>query len=360
MDNIKKLVERMEKETIKIKEDYQIAIMCNSRSKTRKINGQILEFSDTNEFFSDQEFCEIKEGIQNAGFFVHSFFNELTLMQEFLKESIYQNNKIVYNLSRNGKHVGKKSLIPAFLDLMNIPYTGSNALVTSLCREKYTYTKYLQAHGIFVPKSYLYLGKGRWLNNEKPTFNTKVIIKLMQESASIGLSQDSIMIINKENIKHIENSYFNTNKYILIQEFIEGYECEVPLFVTENKEIFTMSPVGISINKSENLKSSILTYEHSCKDDYEFYELHTEIGAENCFYLQENAKKVAELMGITNYGRIDFRIDYSGIPYLIDIAASPYTTNHSSFAFSFKSLNINYKNIYSTIIGIAYLNTKLN
>ncbi|WP_052675724.1 hypothetical protein [Paenibacillus sp. IHBB 10380] len=353
MDDIRILVEQLKLQVPEIQNKYQIALLTNSRSQTRMINGQKMEFSDYNEFFSDQEYSEIYNGIQAAGFYVNSFFNEINFIAKILEESYYKNNKLVYNLSRNGKHVGKKSLIPSFCDLMAIPYTGSNALITSFCRAKYMYTKYLEAHKINTPKTWVFSGNNRWINQEKPTFGTKVVIKPMHESASIGLDMNSIFIFDENTLLILEGLYSPTNRPILLQQFIEGYECEVPLFVSDD-DIHAMEPVGISIDGNNKLKSDILTYEHSFHDQYEFYSLSDELRVSTTKHVKNIAIQVAQLTNLTNYGRIDFRIDYNGIPYLIDIATSPYTTSHSSFAYSFSRLQLAYEDIYSTIISLVY------
>jgi len=248
---------------------------------------------------------------------------------------------------------GKKSLIPSFCDLLTIPYTGSNAFIISLCRAKYTYTKYLEAHGIFTPKSWVYIGRNKWLNDSQPNIGTKIIIKSMSESASIGMNNNSINNFSIDTLHFLESKFVDGNEPLLVQEFISGFECEVPLIISN--QVHAMPPVGISINNKHKLESEILTYERSFEDDYSFYDLSEVIEKKHCSVIQELSTKIASIIGLQNYGRVDFRIDNSGKPYLIDIASTPYTTKHSSFAFAFENLDIPYNEIYSTIIGLTYL-----
>jgi len=351
MSELFKLVEQSKLRATSIRERYQIALVCNSRSKTRIINNQQIEYSENNEFFSDQEFSEIFDGIQASEFYILPFFNELTFIVKTLEESYFKNNKLVYNLSRNGKHVGKKSLIPSFCDLLSIPYTGSNALITSYCRAKYMYTKYLQAHQINTPKTWVFIGNNSWLNNDKPVLGTSIVLKSMHESASIGLEKNSIFLFDLNCMSHLESLYSSQQSPILIQELISGYECEVPLFIGD--KIYAMDPVGISIDGKRNINSEILTYERSYKDQYGFFSLADEFNSITINQIKSIAIQVARLVSLTNYGRIDFRVDTKGIPYVIDIATSPYTTKHSSFAYSFMNLGIAYEDIYATIINLA-------
>lgn len=343
----KKIIEELLEKSEVVQKKYDIVLLTNTRSKTRAINNQAINYSENNEFFSDQEYTEILEGIQSAGYYIESFFNEFEFITKTLAESYYKNKKIIYNLTRHGNYTGKKSLIPAFCDLLSIPYTGSNALVTSFCRSKYMYTKYLSSHGIMTPKSWVYNNNGTWLNNQAPPYGTEILIKPMHESASIGLDSSSTQIYD-ENFKIKIKK--NAKSALLIQEFIAGSECEVPLLL-KNKA-YALEPVGISIEGKQNLGSEILTSIHSNNDNYEFYRLQDAFGSKVVENIKSISTLVADLMELKNYGRVDFRITNNGIPYLIDIASSPYTTKHSSFDFAFKKMGFENKDIYGVIINI--------
>ncbi|WDF49226.1 hypothetical protein PQ460_14525 [Paenibacillus sp. KACC 21273] len=348
MNEVEKYIEKLLEQSKLVQKDYDIILLTNTRSKTRAINNQSINYSENNEFFSDQEYAEILKGIQSSGYYVESFFNEFEFITKTLAESYYKNSKIIYNLTRHGNHIGKKSLIPSFCDLLSIPYTGSNALVTSFCRSKYMYTKYLSSHEINTPRSWIYNSDGSWLNNQEPPHGTQILIKPMHESASIGLDSSSIQIYDKNYKFNFQKDIKNS---ILIQEFIDGFECEVPLLISD--KVYTLEPVGISIEGKMNLESRILTSDYSNNNNYGFYALEDKFESNIVDKIRTISNLVANLVGLENYGRIDFRITNSGVPYLIDIASSPYTTEHSSFDFAFKKIGFKNKDIYSSIINIV-------
>ncbi|WP_336759752.1 ATP-grasp domain-containing protein [Paenibacillus sp. USHLN196] len=351
MKEIENLIMNTRLTTTELRRNYHISLLTNTRSRTREINNAVINYSTNNEFFNDQEFGEVLRGIQEANFYVEPFFNELEFIQTILKEAYYKNKRFVYNLSRNGTHIGKKSLIPSFCDLMSIPYTGSNALIISVSRAKYIYTKYLENHNVKVPKSWVYDPINGWLGQNKPIPNTKILIKPMHESASIGLSKTSIMIFDQHAESEIMKQCEEDTLPILVQEFISGFECEVPVLISQKP--YAMNPVGISISNENNLGEDILTYTNSYNDDYNFYLLEREFPDSIIQTIQHAAIQVASLIGLKAYGRIDFRINNQGIPYLMDIAATPYTTKHSSFAFAFGNMGLEYHDIYNTIIGLS-------
>ncbi|MDQ0656848.1 ATP-grasp domain-containing protein [Paenibacillus sp. W2I17] len=351
MNEIENLIKNLRSVAAQLKLKYHISLLSNTRSNTRELNNSVISYSTNNEFFNDKEFDEVFEGIKDADFFVETFFNEIEFILEVLKQSYFKNKRFVYNLSRNGQHIGKKSLIPSFCDLMSIPYTGSDALVISFSRAKYIYTKYLEVHNVKVPDSWVYDPSNGWLAGNKPKLDTKIIIKPMHESASIGLSETSIKLFDSSTELKIINDSKEKNSAILVQQFIEGYECEVPLLISSRP--YALNPIGISINGENHLKQSILTSDCSFNDGYNFYSLDKELSCSVIEKVRETAIDIAQLVGLRSYGRVDFRIDNQGDAYLMDIAASPYTTKHSSFAYAYNQLGLEYHEIYSSIIGLS-------
>ena len=173
-------------------------------------------------------------------------------------------------------------------------------------------------------------------------------------AASTGMTSDSIVFNNKELNKKIALARSKICGDLVIQQFIEGMECEVPVFIHKD-DIIVMEPVGIAIEGKKRANDNILTYECSYNYNYDFFSLEHEVSKEILTEIKKIAFKATKLLKIKNYGRIDFRISTGGIPYIIDISTTPYTTAHSSFAFAFKNNGLPYEKIYQSIIVNSYL-----
>ena len=172
------------------------------------------------ERFTIEEFNEIYQGIVNAGFFIsQTFFNELDFIEEYFQNPTHFRNCVVYNLARNGIGNNKKAIIPAFCELVGLCCTSSSSFSCALCRNKYYFTKLLESHNVPVPKTWMQLQDGQWLNGS-PSNDMVVIYKPCSESASQGISSENVVKYpNQEKYKGRES---------LVQEYISGYECEVP------------------------------------------------------------------------------------------------------------------------------------
>ena len=293
---------------------------------------------ETTERFSIEEFHEIYQGIVSAGFYIQSvYFNELDFISDYIEHSNRFKNCLVYNLARNGLGDNKKTIIPAFCELNGIPYTTSSSLTCALCRNKYYFSTLLETHNIPVPQSWLLDEKGNW-SKESPQANEMIICKPASESASQGINENSIFPASESKFESLKSGNY------IIQSYIEGDECEVPVFKI-NDVIYVLPPIGIDLKGKQ-----ILDEDTSEKYNYGFYLLADTQSNDTITRIKQYAKRTFELLQMDVYGRIDFRIDKDGNPYVFDISTTPYTTLHSSVSFVFDQLGYSYPDIYKAII----------
>lgn len=327
--------------------DFDVYIIADTQIKTRKYLADNIMHADDTEFFSRTEFAEIASAIFNCFGFAKVFYSEIEFIKYVLDNNIKNNEYIVYNFARDGKINGKKSLIPAFCDLFNIRYTGSNAFVISLLRNKFIYTKFLNTYDIIVPESEIY----NFSNNHNKLnnfMNKKIIVKNNFESASIGLTENNIFIYDykSQDVLKILANEMNANT-LFIQNYIEGTECEV-LVLQFNKKYYALDPVEIIFHNNCKIIDSAVSNSY----DYDFKVLESPIKDQ----IRSIAQNAAELLGVKDYARFDFRIQ-NNVPYLIDIAGTPYTIYHSSIAYLItQHYNLPYETIYKIVVACMLSN----
>lgn len=300
------------------------------------------------EFFSENEIEEIVCGIRHNNIYVEVYFDEHIFINDVINSKIQDLSKIiVFNLTRNGFGVSKKALIPSFCDLMNIRYTGSNAYATTFTRHKFHYSKLLSSFRLCGIDSWLY-DEHDWLGGV-PTINLDVILKPFCEAASKGVSYDNIINTSSSRfLQKVRDLYEKCNQPIICQEFISGYEVEVPILSLSN--ITVLPPVGIKIQGCEYLENRIIDENCSLDYTYSFYNAKDILDENIISKIKNTALNIFNTIGMENYGRIDFRIDNNGGLYVIDISSTPYLISHSSFDFIFKSMNLERKDIFLLIL----------
>ncbi len=318
----------------------KIVVVANVRNKTGNYKDYTLKMANENEFFSLDEFHEITDGIRQLELFTKVYYNELMFVDEILTKRYDPNNIIVVNFARNGITEGKKSFVPCFCDLLNIKYTGSDAAVQSLCRNKYVWSCVLQQNSIPVPKTFLYTCYED-LDDIKLKLkkNEEYIIKPVSESSSMGVTT----AMEKEKVISFLND--NRNKYI-VQAFLSGGEYEVPFFELDG-QIYPLPPQKI------NYKGTILDENLSVLNDYFYSPSDLSVQLNN--FLLRTAIKTAKCLNIKKYGRIDFKLDQSGNAFVIDIATLPYITKISSFSAAMEQLGLDYSYIFKFLLTVTYL-----
>ena len=150
---IDKILEQYKHEDI----NFDMYIVADAQTKTVRESDPRISHADESEFFSRMEFAEIASALFNVFGFARVFYSEISFIEYVIHNKIQPKDCIVYNFSRDGVNPGKKSLIPAFCDLYGIKYTGSNAFVISLLRNKRIYGDILSKNGIPVPITYEFL-----------------------------------------------------------------------------------------------------------------------------------------------------------------------------------------------------------
>lgn len=293
------------------------------------------------EHFTAEEFNEIYTGIVNAGFFIRLvFFNELDFIKNITANSADYKKSVVFNLCRNGLGSNKKTVVPALCDLLGVVYTSSGAGACALARNKLLFSSLLLANGQPCPVSGKAYGD---FANRLPDM-AQVIRKPIYESASQGIGNKSLYTVSELKTHPLHQN-------IMFQEYINGFECEVPVFKINDK-VISLSPVGILF--TGNKQTGILSYAESMENEYGFYPLKQILPIETCIKIQNTAKEVFTLLGMAVYGRIDFRISKeTHSHFVIDIATTPYITKHSSFNYAMQQAGYRYEDIFNIIVGAA-------
>jgi D-alanine-D-alanine ligase len=217
-------------------------------------------------------------------------------------------------------------------------------------RNKFHWNSFLAQGNYNVCKNWLYDYRTGWLFNQLPEENTKIICKLNSESSSIGLSQKNIFTFSPEKESFIHDLSKKFRQRVIVQEFIEGREIEVPVISLPNKA-FSFDPVGISVSDQKELEDVILDYDIRGNNKFGFYDFKND-DEELSERIKLYVEKVANELEIFGYGRIDFRIRNNGQFYITDIATNPHITKSMSFYYAFKQLGYSYQDVLSTLFGL--------
>lgn len=332
--------------------DYVILI-ANVYGETPEYNVCLEKYKS--ELFTYEEVDSIYNALKALNYNVVVYYDETRFIKDVLNNKIDNlNHKIVFNLARNGKGIFKKSLIPTFCSLLNIKYTGSNGYGIAIARQKNHTSKLLKSFGINSAQNWLFNGK--WIGDECPPPNIKVIIKLLSGAASIGVNESSICNTSDSDFmtKILEKFNFY-NDSIIVEEFIDGYEVKIPIIKLSQSNIFVFNPVGLMINEKKLLGNLIISETIAAEYSTKKYDLNTIFNNEVINAMKIDAKKAFEILHLENYGRVDCRIKENGEYYFYDYSTTPYFVSNSELNFAYKQLGFSFEHILNSIINSALI-----
>ena len=272
---------------------------------------------------------------------------------------------IVFNLCEGlDGNVKGEAWIPAFLDIIGVPYTGSDSFTLALCLDKGKTKDILVANNIPTPRYKIFTSASQEISAD---LKFPLIVKPVHEDASVGISPDSV--VNDESqlmqrVGHILDSY---RQPALVEEYIEGRELNVAII--GNGEDIIVFPISEILFDCDDDTARIIDYEAKWINDSEMYGRTKGVcPASLPDDLERKIKKYAIkayiLMGCRDYARIDFRLR-DDTPYVLEVNPNPGINVDSGFFRSAEALGLSYgkliKNILNTAIertGVVIQNRK--
>lgn len=240
--------------------------------------------------------------------------------------------------------------VPAILDILKVPYTGSSALSHAICIDK-TITKILlQHHNLPTPKfTIVDIGE----EPEEIDFYP-AIVKPSKEGSGRGIKEDSVVRDLKSLTRAVKRIHEEYKQAALVEEFIEGKELSVGILAGEILPIleidFSKLPVGIERFYSYRVK-------HHYGDRIR-YVCPASID-ENLYHrVERDAKKIFKILHLKNYARMDLRVKQDQ-HYFLEVNSLPMLTpGYSDIVKMAETAGLSYEDLILKILRDATMNAK--
>jgi len=332
----------------------KIALTCNLKKKDTNLPADYFS-----EWDSEETINAIAGALRSRGHSVDAIDVEYPgLFSYFRKNSV----DMVFNIAEGKCGKFRESEVPAVLDYLNIPYTGSDTFSLALALNKALTKKILMAEGIPTPNFQVFSTGKEELSSD---LKFPLIVKPNCEGSAKG--------INKSNVVH--NRIELTNK---VKEIIEVYRQEalVEEFI-DGKEL----TVGILENGLTRVLPILEIDFESCKNSGEYfyswrmkeYQGNEELGLVPTFHCparldrdtEERVKDVVlrthRAVGCTDISRTDIRLDKNGIPYVLEINPLPgLDPKESNFPLMAYAAGMKYEDLIEAIVKSASERKKIN
>jgi len=248
--------------------------------------------------------------------------------------------------------------VAGLYQLLGYDFTGNLPQCLGNCLNKERAKNILRAHGINTPAS-VTLSYPDKITEKEFKLNYPVILKLLKEDASIGISEFSVVNNYKGLARQISFLQRTYKQDIIIEEYIDGRELNVAVLgsrVLPVSEIeFKTLPAGLP---------KIVTYDGKWMENSVYYEntkpvCPAKLNKNIKSRIEKTALLAFEAMGCRDYARVDIRVNSKGVPFVIEVNPNPDISTDSGFARAAAAAGLQYSELLNSIANFA-LNRKKN
>lgn len=244
--------------------------------------------------------------------------------------------------------------VVSYLELLHLPYTGSNPRGLMLARDKVLTKKVLAFHKIPYPE-FMEVPQNRTVKRPK-SLTFPLIVKSVNEEASLGISQASIVADDEKLAERVTFVHNNVESGALIERYIEGRELYVG--VIGNGQLQVLPVWELIMDKLPEDAKRIATerVKWSRKYQLKYGIISREAGdlAESKTQeIQGLAKRVYRALGLSGYARIDMRMDADGQLYVLEANPNPQIAQDEDFADSAKKVGYQYKDLLQELLNVG-------
>lgn len=242
------------------------------------------------------------------------------------------------------------SAIPGVLEVLHIPYTGAGTLGWALGTNKFVMYQLLQSSGVPVPSHQLVTSTSDMID---PELRYPLFPKLNYEHSSIGIAEDSICHNERELRAKIKDLLTTYKQPILIDEFIAGIEVTAAVLDGINTKVYAVH------RKVGDREDDVVTFDKKWRDwldmSYSKYEDGT---------LKDYVKEAFDILKMSDYARIDIRVDAAGRFYFIDPNCNPFfgppKETHATYSMILDMYGITFEETLKRMFLNTLIDARLN
>ena len=257
---------------------------------------------------------------------------------------------IVFNIAEGLSGRGREAHIPAILNFLGIPFTGSDETTLCIALDKALTKRLLTSFRILTPKHQLMSHEGERIRHD---LKFPLIVKPNAEGSSKGISNMAV-VDDMEQLKHLlERNFQMYGQPMLIEEFIPGREFTVGV-IGNGSEARVFTPMEIVYKEDQDGRN---IYSFEVKKDYKRYVEYVcppNLSPELQEKLMDIASKVYRVLQCRDFARMDFRMSNDNKFYFIEINPLPgLAPGYSDYPMIAEFCGVDYNTVIKMILNSA-------
>lgn len=232
---------------------------------------------------------------------------------------------------------GEDGTIQGALELMEIPYTGSGVLASSVGMDKWRTKLLWRSAGIATPDFELIDANSDFAAVES-RLGLPLFVKPANEGSSIGISK----VKQAGDLKAAYELAAKSDPLVIAEKFVGGGEYTVGILGDSALPIIRIVPA----NEFYDFDAKYL------RDDTQ-YLCPCGLSAAKEAQIQAEALQAFRAIGGRGWGRVDFLMDEAGKHYFLEVNSSPGMTDHSLVPMAAKAAGIDFDALVIRILTLA-------
>lgn len=268
------------------------------------------------------------------------------------------NPDIVFNIAEGFNGISREAQIPAMLEFLNIPYTGSDPVTLGICLDKSRTKEILSYYKIPTPQFLLVEKEDEY---SSINFPLPAIVKPVAEGSSKGIYNSSVVKTNEELIREIQKVHQVYDQPALVEKFLQGREFTAAILGNgRNAKVLPIIEM-----KFEELPEGVLPiYSYEAKwifdtreDPLDIYECPANIDNKLKSVIENVALQTYHVLRCRDWSRIDIRLDENNIPNILEInplpGILPDPSDNSCYPKAARAAGMTYEEMINSVLNEA-------
>jgi len=270
---------------------------------------------------------------------------------------------IVFNIAEGFRGASREAQIPAMLEMLGIPYTGSDPITLGICLDK-SRAKEILSHYRIPNSPFSVFSSLDEVANAQVSF--PAIVKPLHEGSSKGIYNSSVVKNAQELRVEAEKILVEYGQPALAEKFLTGREFTVAL-LGNGTSVKVLPIVEILFDSLPKEMNRVYSYETKWILD----QLDNPLDVHRCpapleSGLQQKIESISlhayRLLGCRDWCRIDVRLDEHGEPHIIELnplpGILPNPDEHSCYPQAARAAGISYNQMINAVLDAAILRNR--
>ncbi len=313
----------------------KVAVLANLKKNAPQVPGLSPDYWD--DLDSMETIEEIMAALRETGHNVVFLEGDQTLYHRLLTIK----PDICFNICEGHFGDSRESQIPALLEMLRIPYTGSRVLTLALALDKPMTKRVLSYHSLPTPAFQVFERIDEPLDTS--TLSFPLFVKPSREGTGIGVSAESIVHNEAQLSTQLKRIFNRYNQTALVERYIEGREITVGLIGNLNppaarripddetasrimRGLHFFPPLEVDMEAYPPEEAGLYTNRIKVELVHDFHcTCPARLSAEQVQELNWLAAATFRVMGCRDVARVDFRLDANDNhkPYILEINPLP-------------------------------------